>query len=536
MNIIKKITYVIMATVAVFATASCSDPDAEITSITMARALRPTNVTVKVLDKINARVATYFVTAPETITYEYTDINGNSGDATFNYVVPATMVGKSHQTIYNTHTLAPETQYKLSITSEYKGLKSKPVVLEFETDPEQILAEVTDDDITSSTVLLTWPAGEAVTTIEVRKKIDDVETTLQTINLTAEQIAEGKCLVTDLQKESTYTFYILNGEKVRGKMVVKTLPDYIPVYAGKNVDLQSIIDGAEAGKTIMLLPAENGSNVFYFESEEGASSTKEISISKNITISCLNTKPVTANIKFVLNGTDGFTIKNITFTGKSSDLFIKVSNASGSINVEAVEAIGYKNFLNDPGDNDCTVEELNVNNCYFHNFTGGRFIDFQKKMVGINTVNFKQNTIANSCSGQDLFRFDYAAGKMPTVYFEHNTIYKVNATSKGMMYIRSNAAGDKAFVCYIRDNLFVECAENTFFSQDKKTDGLDFRGNYYLNCPSLLVAKGDGCPFDTAPASTTMDPQFVNAAAGNFTIGNIDMNGGNTEFAKFWAK
>lgn len=533
MNIIKKFTYGIMAAVALMATVSCSDPDAEITSIELSRALRPTDVTVKVVDKVKAHVSAYYITTPEKIVYNYKDVNGNGGDMEVIELLPHESVGKTHQTIVADHRLASETQYQLILTSEYKGKKSEPVVVEFETDPEQIFNDVTDDDITSSTVKLTWPKGDQVTKITVVKS-DEV---LQTINLTAEQIANGECVVTDLKKESKYTFYIYNGDKQRGKIVATTMADYIAVYADNNVDLQSVIDAAEAGQTIMLLPAKDGStSEFTFKSEAGESSTKEILISKNITISCLNTKPVTADVKFTLDGTDGLTLSNITFKGKSSDPFIKASNASGVIKVEAVEAIGFKNFMTDPGENNCTVEELDVHNCYFHDFSGGRFIDFQKKMVGIKTVNFKQNTVANSCSGQDLFRFDYAAGKMPLINFENNTIYKVNATSKGIMYVRSNAAGNKDFTANVKNNLFVDCAEGTFFSQDAKTDGIDYGGNYYYNCPSLIVAKSAGLTFDSAPKSTTADPQFANVTAGDFTIGNIDIDGGNTEFGKYWGK
>lgn len=533
MKIFKNSMYVLMAFVALFVTASCSDVADEITSISLDRALRPTDVTVKVQDKVNARVSAYFVTTPEVITYDFKDMNGNGGDKKVVANVPAEQVGKTHQTITTTIKLASETPYQLSLTSDYKGKSSQPVVVEFETDPEQILNDVSDEDITSKSVRLTWAPGEEVTKITVEKSGE----VLQTINLTAAQIAAGECVVEGLQKESKYTFYIWNGNKQRGKIVATTMPDYIPVYAANNVDLQSIIDGAEAGQTIMLLPAKDGStNVFSYESADGTTSTKELTITKDITISCMNSQPVVANVKFVLDGVSEFIVKNITFEGKSSDLFIKVNNASGEVVCEAIEAIKYKNFLNDPGTTDCTIDVVDVHNCYFHDFSGGRFIDFQKKKVGITTLLFKQNTVANSCSGQDLFRFDYAAGKMPVIRFENNTIYKVDATSKGLMYIRSNAKGDKAFTAYIRNNVFVDCKEGTFFSQDAKTDGLDYAGNYYWNCPSLLVPKAEGTTFDASPKSTTEDPKFGNVGAGNYTITNQNIEGGNTEFAKYWVK
>lgn len=63
----------------------------------------------------------------------------------------------------------------------------------------------------------------------------------------------------------------------------------------------------------------------------------------------MNSQPVVANVKFVLDGVSEFIVKNITFEGKSGDLFFKVNNVSGKVVCEAIEALKYKNFLNDPG-------------------------------------------------------------------------------------------------------------------------------------------------------------------------------------------
>ncbi|MFR9261566.1 MAG: hypothetical protein ACLVL2_12575 [Bacteroides cellulosilyticus] len=50
---------------------------------------------------------------------------------------------------------------------EKKISESKWTGVFFKTDAEQILEAVTDDDITSSTVTLRWPAGTAVTAITI---------------------------------------------------------------------------------------------------------------------------------------------------------------------------------------------------------------------------------------------------------------------------------------------------------------------------------------------------------------------------------
>ena len=513
----------------VLGAASCSEPDDVITSVQYDRLFSPTEVGARVRNRTAVEVS--WQTRNAKVDQYTVEI---STDEAFGSIAKSVTAVASPVTIAG---LDGETDYFVRVKASAEGIpesKWSPSA-KFTTDTENIYLPQEDGDVTSSSVILRWTPGETVESIEV---LDKSGATVKSQSVSAAESAEGVAKVDGLTKDTEYTFALKRNGKTRGKVTIATLPDYIPVYAGVNVDLQAVIDEAEAGKTIMLLPAKDGStSEFTFASESGDASTKELTISKNVAISCLSTKPVSANIKFVLAGADGFSVSNLKLVGKSSDLFIKVSSASGTIAVEAVEAIGYKNFLNDPGENDCTVDELMVKNSYFHDFTGGRFIDFQKKKVGITVVNFKQNTIANSCKGQDLFRFDYAAGKMPTINFENNTIYKVDATSKGIMYVRSNKAGDKAFQANIKNNVFAECAEGTFFSQDSKTDGIEYSGNYYWNAPSLLVPKADGLTYDNTPKATNLDPKFKNAAKGDFSITNDDIiDAGNTEFAKFWVK
>ena len=254
--------------------------------------------------------------------------------------------------------------------------------------------------------------------------------------MSAEEIAAGTATITGLTYETKYTFNIMNGTKSRGKVTVTTMPDYIPAYPGD--DLQAKIDAAEEGATIMLLPSKDGStNQFiYLDNETGDASTKELTISKNIAIKCLGTKPVEAQIKFVLEGTDGFTTENIKFIGVSADILIKTSNCSGTIIVNNIEASGFGNFVVDPGTNTCKVDEFTVTNSYFHDMCSSkRFVDSQKKKCAIMLFNMKNCTVANSCSGSDFLRFDYNAKAGMIINFENNTLYKIEATAKTLFLI-----------------------------------------------------------------------------------------------------
>lgn len=524
MNIFKKISYILGIGAVLFTAASCSDPDDELTSVEYDRLFSPTALEAKVQNKTNVRVSWECISEKDASSYTI-ELFANDADMACEGTATLSF-DEVTENPYIITGLEGETTYSIRVKAVGDTKESKWVVTTFETDAEQILENVTDDDITSKSVTLKWPAGSAVTSIAISGGKTG------THNLSSEEIAAGAATITDLTYETEYTFTIMNGSKSRGKVTVTTLPNYTPAYPGD--DLQAKIDAAEEGETIMLLPSKDGSTnqYVYVDSETGAEITKELTISKNISIKCLGTKPVEARIKFVLDGATGFAVENITFTGVKDDALIKTSNCSGTITINNIEASGFGNFIVDPGVSACTVNEFTVTNSYFHDMCASkRFIDSQKKKCAIMVFNMKNCTVANSCSGSDFIRFDYNANaKGMVINFENNTLYKIEATSKGLFYIRSNKAGDKDFTANIKNNVFAEMGEKVYFSQDGKTDNLVFSNNNYYNTPSLLANPdgGAGKVFDTT--GLLLNPGFKDAANGDFTITNetlVDKNIGN---------
>ena len=177
------------------------------------------------------------------------------------------------------------------------------------------------------------------------------------------------------------------------------------------------------------------------------------------------------------------------------------------------------------------MAELNITNSYFHDMCAGkRFIDSQKKKGAILKLNMNHCTVANSCNGSDFIRFDYNAKQPIVINFENNTLYKVEATSKGLFYVRSNKAGDKFFTANIKNNVFAEMSADVFFSKDTKTDNLVFSNNNYYNAATLQQNPdgGAGKAFDTE--GINLDPGFKNVTTGDFTITNetlVNKNIGN---------
>lgn len=510
MNIIKKLTYILALGAVIFTASGCSDPDDELTSVEYDRLFKPTAVEAKVQNKTNVKLTWDCLSKADNYTIQlFADDENMSfeGTPTFEY----TDVTESPYLITG---LAGETTYSIRIKAVGSSKESHWAETSVTTDPEQIFSTVTDDDITAKTVTLKWTPGAEVTSIAITGGKEE------TYTLSDEEKQNGTATITGLSYETKYTFTIMNGSKARGKVTVTTMPNYTPAYPGS--DLQALIDATEDGGTVMLLPAKDGSSSkFVYTGEDGAETTKELTINKNISIKCLGTKPVSARIKFNLDGATGFTIENIKFEGIAADALIKASKCSGTINVNNIEASGYGNFLVEPGENTFTVDEMNVTNSYFHDMcTGKRFIDSQKKKGAILKFNMNHCTVANSCSGSDFIRFDYNAKQPIVINFENNTLYKIEATSKGLFYVRSNKAGDKFFTANIKNNVFAEMSDKVFFSQDAKTDNLVFSGNNYYNAGTLQsnTDGGAGKVFDTS--GTNLDPKFKDAANGDFNITN----------------
>jgi hypothetical protein len=282
----------------------------------------------------------------------------------------------------------------------------------------------------------------------------------------------------------------------------------------------------------MLSPDEDN-NVFNL-------SSSTITLTKNIRIFARNTKPVIINkVSFDMDGSTGLTLENIKCVdSEKKKALLKFTNpASGEYKLYGVEVEGYKNFAQDPGNNETELSLLEVKNCFMHDGFSGRWMDFQKKKCYIKKISITQSTFAEICKGQDFLRYDYYAGKMPDVItLDHCSFYKVNASSKGIMYVRSNAADTQEFKAEITNNVFESCKDDTYFSEDQKTNGLSFSKNYYKDSDKLLEAFSAGqTAYDPSPLTYTGKTAFKDPDKKDFTIINktlSDAGAGNSEFVK----
>ncbi|MEZ0129977.1 DUF5123 domain-containing protein, partial [Flavobacterium sp. LBUM151] len=145
--------------------------------------------------------------------------------------------------------------------------------------------------------------------------------------------------------------------------------------------------------------------------------------------------------------------------------------------------------------------------------SGADFIDFRTTYV--ENVILTKSTF-DTCSSRDFIRLDAAAGfsggnLVSNVVIDGCTIYApALPIASRILYARFATN-----VLAVRNTLFA--VGLAVYTNSAATSAPGFGNNNNFNSPNLKLAGSNNRP-DTA--ATTLDPQFTNAAAGDFTIGN----------------
>lgn len=124
---------------------------------------------------------------------------------------------------YQVTDLASQTRYtaRIKAVSKETGVKdSEYASVTFTTGTENIFFQPAAADITSTSVLISWEPGKAVTHLAVSSEGE----TVRTISIPQPAIESGQLLVDQLSSETSYTFRIFKDSNVRGTITVDTLP------------------------------------------------------------------------------------------------------------------------------------------------------------------------------------------------------------------------------------------------------------------------------------------------------------------------
>ena len=493
-----------LATVAL---ASCSDVADEITSIVYNRNFSPTSVEAKVRNRTNI------------------ELSWNLGDGVTNYNVEVyandslTFAGSPVQSFSVAPDEVPvlikglegETHYSFRVqaTDGNASRDSKWSTAYAKTEAEQIFKNVAEEDIKGTSVTLRWTVGEKAATIVLTP--GDI-----VYNVTDDDIAAGAATVTGLTPETEYTALLKSATgKTRGTITFKTGIDLadtdILVKAGD--DIAAAIKDAPEGYRLIVEPGEYG-----IATEEAAFGGS-ITISKQLTIKGLrqNEHPV---IKGRFKVEAPFAVDQVTLDGTGTDggqcFDFTAEGEVESLTVTNSEVKNYTKgffYINKA----VLVNTITIDGNIISNIEcdGGDLFDCRKG--GYNKFDLKNNTIYNSAKGRDFVRMDDASKSIaatPVITIDHNTIVGAcNDAAKRILYVRF--AGN---TINFTNNIVASSVGN--FSNQKNTAEPTFSNNIYFEADGFVTAGTNANALFVDAAGTTADPQFKDAANGDFTIGN----------------
>ncbi|MBQ7513533.1 MAG: DUF4957 domain-containing protein [Prevotella sp.] len=501
---------------------ACSDPDDVVTSVEYNRLFCPTELEAKVQNTTGVKLTWFAISAAEQYSIE---IYADDADMTFSGT-PISFTGTPNIVSARTEcswvlpagTLEGETTYSVRVKAVSETMESKWAATTFETGTEQIFATPDATQIGKTWVTLSWPAGTAVTTLTVQKSGE----VLQTINLTAADVAAGQKTVEGLNYESTYTFYIYNGEKQRGKIQVQTLPNYTPVTSC--TELLDAIEAAEAGEVLML--TENKVYDFTdFAAMGKEEAVKSIKIDKDIVLNTNNNATI-KGIYFQINGGASVELANITLDGAGGSgdqaFNYKEEGTYAKLYIHDAEIKNYTKgffYINVAA----VINDITINNCIIHDIecTGGDMFD--SRSGGFNAFNLTNSTIYNSAKTRDFIRMDDASSKVtatPVITVDHCTLYDVGSGDANYRLLYVRFAGN---TINWTNNVVANTNNKRGFSNQAKTNIPTFKNNFYFNTKNLVSADDTAdatITFFDAEGTVVADNPFNDAANADFKVVN----------------
>ncbi|KFF05071.1 DUF5123 domain-containing protein [Flavobacterium reichenbachii] len=427
--------------------------------------------------------------------------------------------------------LEGETTYSIrikAISAEGKE-DSKWSVTTATTLTEQIFFPVQDADIEAKQVTLRWTPNSSVTQITVEPS------NIVHVVTPAEKIA-GVATITGLTGETAYTATLLNGTKKRGVVTFTTGIDIgTGILVKPEDDLNAKITAAPAGSVLVLMPGD-------YQVFKG-----EIVLNKSITLRGLRPgdKPK-LHVRFTLNtGAANLSLVDLDSEGADTTVgdsnFITLSGASaayGNILISGCYVHDYLRALMYGNASLAKLTSFTVDNTIVKNVNTNKqadFIDFRNTYAASIVV---KNSTFDTCSiERDFVRADAVlpanggssgTGLTTNVLIEGCTLYKVsnNAAPKRLLYLRFGSNSST-----VRNTLIV--STTGIYTNQPATIQPTFTRNYYFEAPSFIDATITNNKIDAS--ATTANPQFVNAATGNFKVQNqtlIDNNIGDPRWLK----
>ena len=398
-----------------------------------------------------------------------------------------------------------ETLYSARVKGVAEGKQdSKWVSVSIQTDPEQIFLPSEDGDIQATEATLRWPAGSAVTHLLINP--GNVERPI-----TPEEASAGMATITGLTGETEYTVLLYNNGTVRGTSIFTTLIDIgDATLVQPEEDLSVVIANAIDGDVLVLAPG-------VYEAFVG-----NIVIDKSITIQGLYPydKPILSVSFSMAPGLQDLQLVDLELVGTAELITLINMDATGnynSVQIKGCNIHDYGRQLIYGNTAGAILGNFIIDNTVASNATtgGGDFIDFRNGDV--HNVEVTNSTFIDAPNGRDFIRMDgagdtNATGVTATVLIDHCTFVGVSNTEDRIVYIRFENND-----ITVTNNLFAN-TDAKYSNQTSTDEEITFANNNYFNAPNLFSSTETR--YDTSANFTTLDPGFVDAANGDYTVTN----------------
>lgn len=526
MKLNKYICMLGLATMAL--TTACDDQSDLATEIDYSRLFAPINLEAKVTNQVNVRLNWSTVSGATSYVVEFYEDNDQVTDSEDNDSEVLDFSGTPVKSLSDVTAeqlpivvkgFESETKYLVRVMAKGEKADSKWSGARFKTSAEQIMQEVNPDELTATSVVLRWTPGEEAEKIVITP--GDIEH-----KVTSAEIAEGAATIEGLTPETQYTAKLMKSNgKSRGSVTFETLIDLgdaIGVYPED--DWTTLFTEAEDGTIFALFP---GTYSMPVDSESGK--IGKLALNKSISIKAVrpNDRPVINGSFQLMEGASLISLKQVILDGTGTDgsqaFDYKEAGTYAGIEIDDCEIHHYGKgffYINVAAQ----LDHITINNSLIHDIEcdGGDMFDC--RAGAYNSFSLTNSTVWNSCLARDFVRMDDKssnfAGVAPVITISNNTLVGVsNDASRRIFYVRF-----KGNVLTFTNNIVTATVGN--FSNQKNTAVPTFGKNVYFQAEGLTTAGANANALWVDDKATVADPQFKDAANGDFTVGNEDVTAG----------
>ena len=488
---------------------SCSDID-PVHSLELSRVLSPTNLSVRIRNSVNLeltwdamdKATSYTVEVYQGETAEGTPVFTQECINAETYTVKAGLLG--------------ETVYYVQVKAVGEGINdSKWTGMKVTTDAEQIFKAVDAAEITHHSAIIRWidgmmtnaDAGNKVTVTPVSNASAALEYTV-----TNEDVTNGYVTIDGLTQDTEYQAVMKRGSVTRGTVNFKTridTGDMIPIDEGAN--LAEKLTDAKEGDAFVLL----GSSYTL---------TEDFELTKSISLTSINptNKPTISGGRFIFSSdVASFSMSNIIFDVENNyGNFLEAKGGSlGSLTLEGCEIKNTKNnmiYSNAAAD----FGTITVKDCIISNIGDGGDGVFDIRKGALTSATITNSTITD-------VKRTFIRIEVPTDFTMTNcTLYNVatvdNANNRGLFSLAKGKTLNVKNCLFYGIGLATPTNANSgVWGRSDKMKATDkYANNYYFNCPNLWSNLYKD---DHSSVATECDPQFADAANGDFTVQSQDL-------------